>query len=66
MKKLPACPMDGQNELHLWRGGDRFEVNCLSCGWTTGLVTLATGEDLHEVIAAKVAAAKEASAEVDK
>lgn len=57
--KLPDCPRCEEDELWLWRGGDVFEVKCYLCGWSTGRVTLATGQDIKDVIAQKVEAAKE-------
>lgn len=61
LRKLQNCPRCSEDELWLWRGGDRFEVACYQCGWKSGVITLATGEELHEVIAATVARAKERS-----
>lgn len=59
MRRLPACPRCEEDELWLWRGGDTFEVSCYLCGWKSGIVTLATGQLLFDVIAATVAAAEQ-------
>lgn len=57
--KLPDCPAcDADEILRLSRMGDVIEARCLECGWSTGLITLATGQDIAEAIAAKVAQAQ--------
>ena len=59
--KLPDCPRCGDIGLWLWRTGDTFRLKCVECGWSTGEVTLATGEELNEIIAQKVEAARSAT-----
>jgi uncharacterized Zn finger protein len=56
---LRDCPKCGEDELWLKRMGDTFEVKCHECGWSTGVVTLATGQDMGDVIAKTVEAARE-------
>jgi uncharacterized Zn finger protein len=60
---LPNCPKCGENELWLKRMGDTCEVSCYECGWTTGRITLATGQDMGDVIAKTVEAAREVSSD---
>jgi uncharacterized Zn finger protein len=45
--------------LYVRQEGDVVTVRCAECGWTTGRITLATGQDLSEVVTATVEAAKE-------
>jgi uncharacterized Zn finger protein len=55
--KLPPCPRC-DDVLRLLREGDKVTASCWECGWTTGVITLATGEDIGEVIGAKVSEAQ--------
>lgn len=57
--KLPPCPKCNELDLYVRQMGDQFELRCAECGWSTGRVTLATGQDIKDVIAQKVEAAKE-------
>lgn len=56
MRVLPDCAKCGEHELRLSRAGDTFWLYCYECGWKSGIVTLTTGQELDEVIAATVAA----------
>lgn len=60
MRKQTDCPKCKDEVLSLWVEGDKFQARCIECGWTTGEVVLSTGQELNEVLAAKVAAAKKA------
>lgn len=55
----PACPRCQEFDLYVRQEGDVVTVRCAECGWTTGRITLATGQDAGEVVAATVEAAKE-------
>lgn len=61
MRKIPDCPKCKDERLSLKRMGDQFRLSCPECGWTSGTVTLATGQDLDtEIAAAATKNAKEA------
>jgi hypothetical protein len=47
--------------LYVRQEGDVLIIRCAECGWTTGRITLATGQDAGEVVAATVEAAKQVS-----
>jgi Zn ribbon nucleic-acid-binding protein len=59
--KLPDCPKCQEFDLYVRQEGDVLIIRCAECGWTTGRITLATGQDAGEVVAATVEAAKQVS-----